>query len=40
MTLFIAALLIYHFDMAWWWYAIAVTIWGGQFVVAHLLANA
>ena len=27
MTLFIAILLIYHFDMDWWWYAIAVVIW-------------
>jgi len=23
MTLFIACLLVYNFDMAWWWYAIA-----------------
>ena len=27
MTLFIACLLIYHFDMDWWWYAIAALIW-------------
>jgi len=27
MTLFIASLLIYRFDMAWWWYGVAVAIW-------------
>jgi hypothetical protein len=27
MTLFIACLLIYHFDMDWWWYGIAVATW-------------
>jgi len=28
MTLFIASLLIYHFNMPFWWYAIAAAIWG------------
>jgi len=27
MTLLIACLLIYHFDMEWWWYAIAGLVW-------------
>ena len=27
MTLLIACLLIYHFDMEWWWYAIAASVW-------------
>lgn len=27
MTLFIAGLLIYINNMAWWWYAIAVVVW-------------
>jgi len=28
MTLFIACLLIYHFNMEWWWYLLATIIWG------------
>lgn len=28
MTLFIAGLLIYNFNMDWWWYGIAMAIWG------------
>jgi len=27
MTLLIACLLIYNFDMEWWWYAIAGLVW-------------
>ena len=27
MTLLIACLLIYHFNMPWWWYAVAAMIW-------------
>lgn len=27
MTMFIACLLIYHYDMAWWWYGVAAAIW-------------
>ena len=27
MTLFIAFLLIYHYGMDWWWYALAIIIW-------------
>jgi hypothetical protein len=27
MTLLIACLLIYHFGMEWWWYAIAGAVW-------------
>ena len=30
MTLFIACLLIYHFDMNWWWYLVAAAIWIGK----------
>ncbi len=30
MTLFIACLLIYHFNMAWWWYGIAAAIWAAH----------
>jgi hypothetical protein len=35
MTLFIAGLLIYHYNMEWWWYGVAALIWG-----AHLGAHA
>ena len=34
MTLLIACLLIYHYNMEWWWYAIAGAIWAG-----HLFVN-
>jgi hypothetical protein len=27
MTLFIAYLLIYHYNMEWWWYGVAGGIW-------------
>ena len=27
MTLFIACLLIYHLNMEWWWYGVAIAIW-------------
>lgn len=27
MTLFIACVLIFQFDMAWWWYLVAVGLW-------------
>jgi len=33
MTLFIACLLIYHFDMEWWWYVIAFAIWVAHFML-------
>jgi hypothetical protein len=39
MTLFIASLLIYHYGMAWWWYAIAVAIWGGEQLFYLLMAD-
>ncbi len=43
MTLLIACLLIYHFDMAWWWYVVAAITWGGHLfvnpVVLSLLDN-
>lgn len=29
MTLLIACILIYHFNMAWWWYVIAAVVWLG-----------
>ena len=31
MTLFISFLLIYNFHMDWWWYGIAIAIWGAHF---------
>ena len=31
MTLFISFLLIYNFHMDWWWYGIAMGIWGAHF---------
>lgn len=34
MTLFIASLLIYNFNMEWWWYGVAAVIW-----IVHLLPN-
>jgi hypothetical protein len=27
MTLFIACLLIYHYNMEWWWYGVAFGLW-------------
>ena len=33
MTLFIACLLIYHFNMEWWWYGVAAAIWLYQLYV-------
>lgn len=36
MTLLIACLLIYNFDMAPWWYAVAAIIWWFQtYLVLH-----
>ena len=34
MTMLIACLLIHHYDMAWWWYAVAGITW-----IGHLLLN-
>lgn len=34
MTLLIACLLIYHYDMSGWWYVAAGAVW-----VGHLLVN-
>lgn len=34
MTLLIACLMIYHFEMAWWWYGVAAGVW-----IGHLLTN-
>jgi hypothetical protein len=31
MTLFISFLLIYNFNMDWWWYGIATVLWVGHF---------
>ena len=31
MTLFISFLLIYNFNMDWWWYGIATAIWVTHF---------
>jgi len=37
MTLFIAGLLLYHMDADWWWYLIALAIWGGhRYALTHL----
>lgn len=30
MTMFIACLLIYHFNMDWWWYGVAAALWAIQ----------
>jgi hypothetical protein len=30
MTLLIACILIYHYDMQWWWYAIAFAVEFGE----------
>ena len=36
MTLFIAVLLLYHMNADWWWYFIALAIWGGhQYALTH-----
>jgi len=39
MTLLIACLLIYHYDMAWWWYAIAGTVWAGHLFTTNPTAG-
>jgi hypothetical protein len=31
LTLLIACILIYHFNMQWWWYPLAAIIWAGSF---------
>jgi len=36
MTLFIACLLIYHFNMDFYWYAIAVAIWMTHFGIIFM----
>ncbi len=33
MTLLIACILIYHFDMGWWWYGVATLAYIGRTVV-------
>ena len=30
MTLFIACLLIYHYDMEWYWYLVAILLWASH----------
>ena len=30
MTLFIACILLYHFQMEWWWYAAAIVAYVGH----------
>jgi hypothetical protein len=35
MTLLIACLLIYHLNMAGWWYGVAVVIWLGRSAVIY-----
>lgn len=34
MTLFIACLILYHFDSSWWLYVVALIIW-----IAHCTLN-
>lgn len=31
--MFIACLLIYHYNMEWWWYGIAAVIWMAHIAV-------
>lgn len=40
MTLFIAVLLIYHYELAWWWYAIAALVWWAHVAFTFFLAGA
>ena len=35
MTLFISFLLIYNFQMDWYWYGIAIGIWGAHFAYSR-----
>jgi hypothetical protein len=35
MSLLIAGILIYHFDMDWWWYPLAVGIWAGHMAMRY-----
>ena len=35
MTLFISFLLIYNFQMDWWWYGVAMGIWGAHFAYSR-----
>jgi hypothetical protein len=35
MTLLIACLLIYHFDLASWWYAVAGVTWLGHLLTTN-----
>ena len=35
MTLLIACLLIYHFNMAAWWYAVAAVLWLGRTAILY-----
>lgn len=39
MTLLIACLLIYHYDLAWWWYAVAGVIWLGHLAVNQVILS-
>ncbi len=39
MSLFIACVLIYHFDMEWWWYAVAVVIYGGHLALLNRIGK-
>lgn len=34
MILLIAIILIYHFDMDWYWYLAALTVWLAPYVLA------
>lgn len=36
MTLFIACLLINRFNMDWWWYLVAVALYGGHDLVERM----
>lgn len=39
MTLLIASLLIYHYNMEWWWYGVALVIWIEQVTMYAELAG-
>ncbi len=36
MTMFIAGLLIYHFNMDWYWYGIAAALWAAKLFWMYL----
>jgi len=39
MSLFIACVLIYHFEMEWWWYGVAVVIYAGHLALLNRIGK-